>query len=190
MLKALKLACLTAILALTGCAQELQKLNDDLKALNQSLAGGQMAGSPALAQRVESSQGTATQLIVPNDKSAADALDAALPTVKKVIGIHQCIKDEASTRLLNFHAVPGKENQLFSKIFLAGPVYPIGRMQYHDKNKCVGVRTIDQVALLARNTLRLRVVYFAEDSGEATNYLMLFKKVDDGTWKLDGIDPV
>jgi hypothetical protein len=178
-LKALKLISLIAILALTGCAQELQKLNDDLKALNQSLAGNQVASSPALAQRVESSQGTATQLIVPNDKSAADALDAALPTVKKVIGIHQCIKSWEGSRLLNFHAVPGQDFKYSD--------FPIAQMQYHDKNKCVGVRAIDQVTLLARNTLRARVVYFAEDSGEAANFWMTFKKVEDGTWKLDRI---
>lgn len=183
MLKALKLTGLVAILALTGCAQELQKLNDDLKALNQSLAGNQVASSPALAQRVESSQGTTTQLIVPNDKSAADALDAALPTVKKVIGIHQCIKNWEGLRLLNFHAVPGKENSLVRYM----NDYPNAKMQYHDKNKCVGVRAIDQVTLLARNTLRTRVVYFAEDSGEAVNFWMTFKKVDDGSWKLDQI---
>nr|MDP2192885.1 hypothetical protein [Rhodoferax sp.] len=195
MLKAFQLTCLIAILSLTGCAQELQKLNTDLKTLNQALAGNGSSNagsttapnSPVLAQRVETSSSTATQLIVPSDKSTADALDAALPTLKKVVAIHQCIKTSDGIRLLNFHAVPGKENSI-TPYWMND--YPNAKMRYHDKNKCVSVRAIDQVTLLALNTLRVRVIYFAEDSGEAANFLFQFKKVDDGTWKLDQINGV
>lgn len=167
-----------------------------MQTLNAKLVGGLATtpgvtgATPALAQRVGSSNGTATQLIVPSDKSTADALEAALPTVKKVVAIHQCIKNIDGSRLLNSLAVPGNENSIFRSYAFVAETYPIGKMQYHDKNKCVGVRAIDQVTLLARNTLRVRVVYFAEDSGEANNFFIQVKRVEDDSWKLDQISPV
>ena len=118
-----RISGLLLLLALGGCStQELQKFNKDLKAFNESMAkagpagsANQAAGTPslALAQQPEK-QGTATQLIVPSDKSAADALDAALPTIKKVIGVHQCMKSHDAARLMNPYVVAGKENSVFT----------------------------------------------------------------------------
>jgi hypothetical protein len=37
----------------------------------------------------------------------------------------------------------------------------------------------------AMNALQFRTVYFADDSGETLKYQFLFKKMDDGSWKID-----
>lgn len=97
------------------------------------------------------------------------------------------MKDGSSARLFSPYAVPGSENNIFGPF--ATPEYsPIGRTKFHDKNKCVSVRAIDQVALLALNALQFRVVYLAEDSGEANNFQMQFLKSGDGSWKLAKIN--
>ena len=57
-------------------------------------------------------------------------------------------------------------------------------MKYHNTNKCVSVSTIDQWTMPALNALQFRAVYFADDSGETFNFYYLFKKSDDGSWKI------
>lgn len=188
-----KLGMIAALLSLSACAQQLSQLNQDLASLNQSLAAGSAnstsgaAPTVGLAQKTEPGKSAATQLIVPPDKAAAAALDSALPTIKKVIGLHECMKDASSARLFSPYAVPGGENNIFANLYY--PEFsPIVRTKFHDKNKCVGVRVIDQVALLALNALQFRVVYLAEDSGEANNFQMQFLKSGDGSWKLAKIN--
>lgn len=107
-----------------------------------------------------------------------------MPVIKKVISLNRCMKNEDSLRLLNFYAVPGKSfelhwNYLNSKNYL----------KYHDFNNCIAARTMDQWSMPALNVLRFRVVYFAEDSGETVNFQYEFKRVEDGSWKLDSIRP-
>jgi len=65
--------------------------------------------------------------------------------------------------------------------------YPIFNMRHHNKNRCVGVRAIDQWSMPALNVLQFRVVYFAEDSGEAANFFIQFKLSDGGAWLLSSI---
>ncbi|MDD5383571.1 MAG: hypothetical protein PHG89_01650 [Gallionella sp.] len=76
---------------LSGCAQDLAKLNQDLANLNAALAGGggsqpgkAQAGGVAMAAQPEESQRKTAQLIIPNDKRVAAAIDGALPTIKKI----------------------------------------------------------------------------------------------------------
>ena len=187
-----KVGLIAALIYLTGCAQQLEQINKDLANLNQSLAAarstpsGQAPFATGLAQNTDNGKGTPTQLIVPPDKAAAAALDAALPVAKKVIGIHQCMKDSASSRLLSPYTFPGNENNVLSPY---KPI-PLNLTQYHDKSKCLGVRSIDQISLVALNTLQIRVVYLAEDSGEASNYRMQFVKLEDASWKIRRIEPL
>lgn len=188
-----KMGMIAALVSLTACAQQLNQLNQDLARLNQSLASGSanltVATAPAagLAQKTEASKSTSTQLIVPTDRATAAALDSALPAIKKVIGLHECMKDASNARLFSPYAVPGGENNIFANLNF--PEYsPIVRTKFHDKNKCMSVRVIDQVALLALNALQIRVVYLAQDSGEANNFQMQFLKSDDGSWKLAKIN--
>src|SRR5450830_1620178 len=167
-----KMLLLVAIIApslvfgLSGCAQ----LNKDLAGLNQALAGvgGTQAnagrsGGYAMAVQPEGGQSKQTQLIVPNDKQTAVAMNEALPTIKKVLGIQQCVQDSSSLRLTNVYAVSGVDMSSQN-----GGWFPNQTqfMNYHNKNKCVGVRTLDQWSMPALNAIQFRAVFFADDSGE------------------------
>ncbi len=67
-------------LSLAGCAQDLERLNQTLHAINTGTplpSQNSAAPSQSLAQSAEATQGTPTQLIVPNDKSVAAAMGEA-----------------------------------------------------------------------------------------------------------------
>jgi len=190
-----RVGSIAVLVSITACAQQqLDQFNKDMANLNAALAGGTTSaarptGAPsALAQNTEAGKGASTQLVVPVDKTAAAALDAALPVIKKVIALHQCMKDTSSARLFSPYTVAGGENDVFTYGFYK--YAPIFATKYHDKNKCVSVRAIDQVSLLALNSLQIRVVYLAEDSGEASNFKMQFMKSDDASWRLLLIRPL
>lgn len=143
----------------------------------------QQPSALAMAEQPEEGQSKPVQMIVPSDKRVAAAIEEALPTIKKILTIHQCVKDDESIRQMNFYAVPGTD---MAKLYGYGWGFPNSTkyMNYHDRNKCVSVSTIDQWTMPALNALLFRVVYFADDSGETTNFLYLFKKTDDGSWKI------
>lgn len=177
-------------LGLTGCAHDLAKINQDLASLNRAMASGGGAQAQAqtsgfaMAAQPEAGQQKPVQLVVPTDKRTAAAMDEALPTIKKVLGIHQCVQDWQSLRQMNIYAVPG-ENMAKASIF-ADNSYPNSyiSMKYHDRNKCLSVSTLDQWMMPALNALNFRTVYFADDSGETVSFKYTFKKVDDGSWKV------
>ncbi len=108
-----------------------------------------------------------------------------MPNIKKVISLHRCMKSGDNMRMLNFHAVTGRD---FSQLAWLNP-YPNSSdlMKYHNRNNCVAARTMDQWSMPALNALRFRAVYFAEDSGETVNFQYEFKRVEDGSWKLDSL---
>lgn len=174
-------------LFLSGCAQDLERMTNELRAINQGTSRlGQTSVAPgqSLAQSLEAAQGQPTQLIVPNDKSVSAAMDAAMPNIKKVISLHRCMKSDDNMRMLNFYAVTGRnigEQYRYS--------YPnsTSYMKYHNRNNCIAARTMDQWSMPALNALRFRVVYFAEDSGETVNFQYEFKRAEDGSWKLDSM---
>lgn len=175
---------------LSGCAQDLAKFNQNLAALNQALAGGAQTssgGSGGVAMAAKpAGQGKPTQLVVPSDKRTAAAIDEAMPTVKKILGIHQCIKDGESRRQMNVYAVPGVNLAQGGAGFGSEAYYPNSTwyMKYHNYDKCVSVTTLDQWVMPALNALQFRAVYFADDSGETVNFGYLLKKQDDGSWKI------
>lgn len=177
-------------IGLSGCAQDIAKLNKDLAALNQALAGGTQPGGAqtggmAMAAQPEAGQHKQVQLIVPNEKRTATAMNEALPNIKKILGIHQCVKDWQSLRQMNFYAVSGV-NMAQSNGGMGDWSFPNNSylMKYHDNNKCVSVSAIDQWSMPALNALNFRAVYFADDSGETANFVYHFKKTDDGSWKI------
>lgn len=181
----IKFICLAIFLPLVGCAQaELDKFDQGLKSLNQALGVPANAGSyPAppgapMAVRGDASKSITTELVIPNDKATEEAMNAALPVVKKVISIHQCLKTQESQRLLNVYAVPGVD------VSNSPWGVPNNRTRYHDKSQCVDVKALDQWTLLALNTIGVRAVYFATDSGETFNLSYYFRKTSDGSWKL------
>jgi hypothetical protein len=142
------------------------------------------SSAPAMVAQADTGQSQPTQLIMPTDKRTAAAIDEAMPTIKKVLAIHQCVKKVEGLRQLNFYAVSGAD-----MTHQQGSMYKIfpmaeWNMKYHDLNKCVSVKTLDQWTMPALNALQFRVVYFADDSGETVNFQYLFKKTDDGSWKI------
>jgi hypothetical protein len=178
---------------LSGCAAgQIEKFNQDLNSLNAALAGSKrpasqgpmgatsMAVMPAAAQENSKSS---LQLEIPDEPRTQAAMDAALPTIKKVLSIHQCIKD-GGMHQLNFYAIPGVDMNQAAWQQTGWPNSWMN-MKYHDRNKCVNVRAIDRVSMPALNALKFRVVYFADDSGETVNFEYLFKNVGDNTWKLE-----
>lgn len=173
---------------LSACAQQLEQVNRDLTKLNSALASGlpnNNAGATGVGlAAIAAPQTMQTQLTVPSNKDVEAAFNAALPNIKKVISVHQCMKSYIYSRFLSNYTVIGEENRIFQG---AGYYVPLATTKYHDNNKCVSVRAIDQITLPALNALKFRVIYLAEDSGEASNFTMQFTKVDDGSWKLSRI---
>jgi|APLak6261699311_1056244.scaffolds.fasta_scaffold00212_3 hypothetical protein len=161
---------------LSGCSQ----LNKDLADLNSKMAGnGGQSGGSVMAVQQDASQNK-TKVVIPNDKKVSGAIDEALPTIKKVLAIHQCLKADEGMRLLNTHAVTGVDMRDGHGYI---EITPITRMKYHDKNKCVSVQALDQWEMPALNALNFRVVFFSNESGEVSNFKYFFKKTD-GTWKI------
>lgn len=176
----------------------LNKVQSDFKAINDKgeqdrarIRGDAQTGSGAqtsdiaMAAQPDTSKSKPTQLIVPKDKRVATAMDEALPIIKKVLGIHQCLKNAESIRQLNTYAVNGVD---LTRNNYYGFPNSDAWMKYHDRNKCVSVRAIDQWSMPALNALLFRAVYFADDSGETVNFLYLFKKTDDGSWEIAQIE--
>jgi hypothetical protein len=187
----IKLICLAAFVSLAGCAQaDLDKFDQSLKSLNQAIGAPPVPGTQTvqaaapMAVRGDASKSITTELVIPNDKATEEAMNAALPVVKKVISIHQCMKSSESLRLLNVYAVTGVDMSRVN-----GFVYvPVNMTRYHDKSQCVDVKALDQWTLQALNALRVRAVYFATDSGETFNLFYYFMKASDGSWKLSRIN--
>lgn len=129
-------------------------------------------------------------LTIPKDKKIGAAVEEALPTIKKIVSIHQCLKHNSGLREMNFFAVPGMDMTQFGSRFNATIGLPIMRMKFHDKNKCPRVQVVDQFSMPALNALLFRTVYFADDSGETSSFLYLFMKTDDGSWKIKQLEQV
>jgi hypothetical protein len=169
----------------------LDKVKSDFSAINEKgeqdrarIRGEGQLGGIVLEEQAEVRQKNPTQLIIPKDKRTAAAMDEAMPTIKKIISIHQCLKNNNGLLQMNFHAVPGTDISKLRNPYWPKTGLPINDMEFHDNNKCLSVQSLDNWSMPALNALLFRAVYFAEDSGESANFLYLFKKVDDGSWKI------
>lgn len=147
-------------------------------------------GGLAIETHQEESQSKPTQVIIPKDKRTAAAIDEAMPTIKKILALHRCLKTSDGLRQMNFDAVAGMDMMRFANPYDATIGLPIRGMQFHDKNKCLRIQSLDQWSMPALNALLFRSVYFADDSGEVANFLYLFMKTDDGSWKIKQFEPV
>ena len=166
--------------------QERAQIRANSQATNSLASGGQQSIVLAADDHVGNSANEKTEgkekpkkMLFPNDKRMSVAVDEAIPYIEKVVNIHRCIKDFDSIRFLNIYAVPGVQLVGISN-FPNSDAF----MKYHDHNKCVSIRTLDEWQMPALNALRFRVVYIADDSGETVNFGYLFKKMDDGSWKI------
>lgn len=167
--------------SLAGCKEAMDQLNRDLDALNKGLPASRQAGVQAAKPGLLASSAAQTaqiQLIAPNDNKTNAAIDAALPTIKKVLAIHQCVKVDDGMLQLNAYGLPGVSMERWELGYPNNSRF----MKYHDRSKCVSIRAIDSFAMPALNALNFRVVYFAEDSGETVNFGFQMRKTEDDRW--------
>lgn len=201
---AARIAGLTlGLCAVTGSAMALdlggllEKVKGDFAAINEKgeqdrakIRGDVQPGGIAVVAQSETIESKPPKLVIPKDKRVAVAMEEALPIIQKVLSIHQCMKEAQSLRQLNILAVPGLDMTERTGGSSANWGFPNSQhyMKFHDRNKCVSVTTVDGWSMPALNALLFRAVYFAEDSGETVNFLYMFKRVDDGSWKLSQIE--
>lgn len=188
-----------AALMLSACAQNspvdalLNKVQSDFAAINAKseqdraeIRARQQQGNAGMGNVVARPDDNAAELVIPltipKDKKVGKAVEEALPTIKKIIALHQCMKNKDGLRQMNFYAVPGVDMTRVVSTY-AGH-FPMERMQFHDRNKCLRVQSMDQFSMPALNALLFRAVYFADDSGETSNFLYLFMRADDGSWQI------
>lgn len=177
----------------------LEKVKGDFAAINEKgeqdrakIRGDAQPGGVAVVAQADAIESKPPKLVIPKDKRVAVAMQEALPTIQKVLSIHQCMKETQSLRQLNIFAVPGLDMTQRSGGPSGSPYYGFPNsqafMKFHDRNKCISITSIDGWSMPALNALLFRAVYFAEDSGETVNFLYMFKRVDDGSWKLSQIE--
>lgn len=179
-----------------GLDDIFKKVQNDFSSINEQgaqerarIRSGAQTNGDAMATQPETPE-QHIQMTVPRDPKVKAAIDAALPNIKKVLAIHQCIRAPQQLLQLNALAIPGVN--MMSGGDSGSPMYSYPNnqgsmfqyMKYHDPSKCVDIRSIDRFSLLALNALSFRVVYLAKDSGETVNFGFLFKKDDDGSWLL------
>lgn len=145
--------------------------------------GTGQTGSLITTETAEEKQLTPTQVTISKDKKTAVAIEEAMPLIKKIVSMHRCMKANGDIRQWNFDALPGVDMTKFTNVYWPKTMLPIEKMQYHDNNKCLSAKVIDQFSMPAANALLFRAVYFADDSGEIDNFIYLFIKTDDG-WKI------
>lgn len=179
---ALTLISLTFIMS--GCNATLEKINKDLETLNAALSAGLPGQAevqnvqPTLARPSPGEQ--PIQLVLTNHQATNIAIEAATPIIKTVLAIHRCISNERGLLFLNKYAMPGV-NMVPTWGQDGYPNNP-WHLRYHDYNKCVDIRAVDQFSMPALNALNFRVVYFASDSGETVNFFFKMRRMDDGSW--------
>ncbi len=167
-------------LILGACADVNRGLTD----LNKGLAdaNNSLLSSRTLATPLPDTQ--EARISVPNDRRTSEAFEAALPSIQRVVSIHKCIKHCDGMRLLNKEAVPGVGMPVCWNNNFPNHIH---HMEYHNAHSCVSVRAIDNISMPAKNAMQMRIVYFAEDSGETVNFGMLFKKLESGRWMLGAV---
>ncbi len=173
-------AILVGAIGLAGCTtQQLDQLTNNLTALNSAMdVVGDTNGVNLALPPVK--PGKPTELIEPTDKQVKAAMEEALPNIKKVLSITKCVKTHMDLRALNHYAVPGTD--MSNRAWV-----PLEITQYHDKNRCVSVSQIDQWSKPALNTLKFHVAFISDDSGEVSNYLFQFRRVDSGQWLIESL---
>ena len=176
-----KIVIIIAIFAISLCTAGCA----DLATINAQLAHGMNHQSGGIAMATQMDSAKPVQLGVSKDKRVIASTEEAMPTIRDVLAIHQCVQNSESQRLLNVFAVPGADMAQMGGMTpeLRYPNNHIS-MKFHDRSKCVNLIMLDQWMMPALNGLQFRAVYFADDSGETISYLYLFKKMDDGSWKL------
>jgi len=113
-----------------------------------------------------------------NNAALVNAIAEASESISGFIKIQTCIMDDRRGALLNIYAAPGTDE--YNPMFY--PMYPAGRMQYHDKSSCVSVVRMNGWEMPAKNALKFEVVYVSDSSGESVKEQHLLVKQSSGEW--------
>ena len=178
------LACI-GITGLTGCANELKKVNDTLAGVNQVLAApaqganavsnsNTLSGAPTAQPTVAQIQALDMQLkTATTDKNLLAARAEAEPTIKKVIGTLACFPDTNPGKYLGPYLMEGVSYSVLA---------PMSGMHYHPQEQCLNVARLDNWSMPAKNAIAFRGVYVSGASDESKEYRYELVKQSDGAW--------
>lgn len=175
----------TCISASAGAQSFVDRLNAKLNKWGGTATGTQQAAPAALLAPISPSQSAAIdQLLaqpIDDQQIAADRREA-LPLIKILLSTGACARDEGAWNATNRY-------QLEPTTFTGGLPWlvPDKQTKYHDQSKCMDVVRLVDWSKPARNALRFRAYYIAEDSGEAGNQKFEIQKGSDGQWLIRDI---
>ena len=172
--------------ALAGCEATLKKVNEDLRAVNQSLQSSNQGFS--VGRGLSYDQNNSANIVFPEvkDEKTMIAFRDAWPTVKEVISIHRCVNNIDGMLAINKYAIPGKN--LADWPYTQYPMFRSPSMQYHDRSRCLAVRGIYDIQLKALNAMALKAAFYSETSGEVANgTYLLMRDSSTGKWRVAGI---
>lgn len=175
--------CLLVAASVSGCANELQQVNQSLMAVNQALATpaqsrtSQYAPAGARLPAMTAAQLQTLQahkLSANTDAALTAARHEAWPVIEKVIGVVSCYPEWNPSRYIGQYLAPG-----MNSMEVAAPMHT---MNYHPKTQCVSVARMDNWSMPARNAIAFRAVYLSDSSGESKSFNYELVKQPDGAW--------
>lgn len=150
------------------------------------LQGCSSASTPASVAPQPAAKVTPTQIQIPAEKAVQEAVAEAMPAIRDVLNLHQCMRDSDNLRLMNKFAVPGSDMTRYSNAYDQTHTYglPVYKMQYHNRSQCLHITSLQDWSMPALNALVFRAVYLAEDSGETATFEYSFRKMPEGNWRI------
>lgn len=181
--KRIALAVCLLILAADASAQSfLEKLNNGLKKVNDTLEGATAApattSNPLMATPTDQQiQHIAAQVTSPTKPpEVASMIEEASKVIGDVILTSSCYANWGIGRYLGRYAAPNASTQSF--------LAPMSSMTYHVRSQCLTVERLDNWHALAKNAFGFRAVYVSGQSGETSQLNYQFVRQPDGIWLL------
>lgn len=186
----ISMSLLGAVMLCSGCAAQVQNLEQFNHALAEKLANtssGVGFSQNAMAPQISSS--FQAKLLPPtNDAAIAANWVSAKPLVEKILGLAACgvgpynnnpgmNEIEAWKSLGRWVDPDTKDSLTYGHFPLA-----IWHTQYHPKSSCMNILRIDKWAKPSKNTLAFRVQFVSNASDETVQINYVFKMIDDNTW--------
>lgn len=167
-----------------GACKTMEQMQRDLALLN----------APPSAAMSDAVRNYKTQVAVPNDPRQSAAFQEALPNLKKILAIHQCIPRDPSAawgdqvmaplRQLNAYTVPGFDASKPGLNSHGENWIPTYSTRYHNPSACLAVQAMDGITMPAANALNVRVIYISTESAEVVKFHYGLQKSGDGSWRL------
>lgn len=155
------------IFLISGCTEittGLDGINNTLSDLNSGLNGGQ--STTEIKSIVNSTEAGGAGKIM---------LSEASDNITGFLAKNACITSHNGSPL-NIYAIPGKIYSTYSH----RP--PVKKTKYHNKDKCLHVKNISNIKVLAANAFEFDVVYISNESQEAVKDSHTLIKQSSGEW--------